>query len=305
MSLFAQNTEASPQLYRASLRSTLKMEGIGLHSGKRVRLKMEPASPGTGIVFHNQSKSKGKILLSPLNVVSTFNATSLSNGKWHLQTVEHLLAALYGAGITDLHIILDQPQERVEIPILDGSAYPWYEALTQTGIEHSQIELQPVIIHTPVWVVEGDKYLIALPQDHLSVHYSIDYEHPLLSKKSLYIEFDEGAKIAEEILPARTFGFFKEVEQMKSQGLIKGGSIDNALVLTEEGYMNKKLRFSDECLRHKVLDLLGDLYLLGAPLKAHLIAFKAGHTLDISLARKILECMQGDELACYRNRAEP
>ena len=300
MNLVAQKKKTSPNFSRASIRSALKMEGIGLHSGNKVRLKMEPAPPGKGIIFRNQSKARGELPLSPFAVVDTRNAVSLSNGQWSVQTIEHLLAALYGAGITDLYIILDQAQSQAEIPILDGSAYPWYEAIMQTGIELSQTELRPITLHTAVWVVEGDKYLIALPQEHLSVHYSIDYKHPLLHRQSLCMDLDEGTKIAREILPARTFGFLQDVKYMKSQGLIKGGSTDNSIVLTEEGYINENLRFPDECLRHKILDLLGDMYLLGRPLEAHLIAFKAGHALDVALTRKILEHIEGDELGQYR-----
>ena len=290
--------ESSTNRRRVSIASSLKMEGIGLHSGEKTRLRMEPAPFGTGIVFRSQNKEKGDIPLSPFAVVDTLNAVSLSNGRWSAQTIEHFLAALRAAEITDLYVILEEAglDGRIELPILDGSACLWYEAIMETGLEHSDEELLPLRLHTAVWVVEGDKYLIALPQEYLSVHYSIDYKHPLLEKQSLCIDLEEGSKIAKEILPARTFGFLEDVENMKAQGLIRGGALDNALVLTKEGYANESLRFSDECLRHKILDLLGDMYLLGRPLQAHLIASKAGHALDVTLAQKILGHVEGDEL---------
>ncbi len=282
--------------FRASLSAKTSLKGIGIHSGAKAKLCFHPAPPGEGIIFRHRNKKLGSIALTPDYVHDTRNAVSLSNGQWSLQTVEHLAAALYAAGISDLIIEVDQN----EIPIMDGSAYPFYEAFCATGLTHSAVEWESLSLHTAVWIVEGDKYLIALPQDHLSLTYTISYDHPLLQRQSMYLDIIDQEKLAKEILPARTFGLLRDVQALQAQGLIKGANSENALVLDEHGYRNHDLRYPNECLRHKILDLLGDLFLLGRPLKAHLIASKAGHTLDIALTRKILQHIEKDELYSYK-----
>lgn len=287
---------------RASISKPVSIQGIGVHSGKKVRLKIQPANIGTGVRFRRQKHHRYEdIILSPDAVVATTNAVSISNGKWHVQTVEHLLAAFYAIGISDAIIELDSS----EIPIMDGSAEPFYKAITKAGVKHSNVPWPSLRLHAPVWVVDGDRYLIALPQDeekqrYLSVTYNISYNHPLLYQQSMCIDIHR-EQLAKLILPARTFAMLSDVEALKEKNLALGGSLDNAIVLNDKGYINKSLRYPDECIRHKILDLIGDLYLLGQPLEAHIIASKAGHALDVALVNKITKTMQSNELSNYHN----
>jgi UDP-3-O-[3-hydroxymyristoyl] N-acetylglucosamine deacetylase len=278
--------------FRRTISREARLSGIGLHSGETVNLWLAPAPAGTGLVFRSTTPDQGDIAVSPFNVIDTVNAVTLGNRRWKVQTVEHLLAALAALSITDLYMTLDS----FEAPILDGSSAGFYEALTGAGVVDLDERLEPIRLQTAAWVVDGDKYLVALPHDGLRVTYSIDFNHPLLRAKTIQIDLD-GDALAREILPARTFGFLRDVEAMRARGLIKGASIDNAVVLTEDGYLNDSLRFEEECVRHKILDLIGDLYLLGRPLHAHLIASRAGHTLDAALARKIYTQAAMDELS--------
>ena len=283
---------AKQKYFRKTIRSEVKLEGIGVHSGKKSTLTMEPLSYGEGIIFRRKKKALDTITLSPFHISNTLNAVTLSNNLWSVQTVEHILAALHCLGITDLAIELEQE----EVPIMDGSSLSFYEAIERVGIEQGKEELSPITLDTAIWAVEGDKYIIAFPQDYLSIQYGIDYGHPLLQRASFSIDIRDTHLIASEILPARTFGFLKDVKSMQEKGLIKGASLENSVVLTEDKYMNESLRFSNECIRHKVLDLLGDLYLLGRPLHAHIIAWKAGHGLDVDFVKKIAHSCHWEKL---------
>ena len=271
----------------ATIRNDVVIEGIGIHSGSSAVLTIHPESSGTGLFFFRKKNKDDIIKVHPENVKNTFQAVTLSNGSYHVQTIEHLLAALAVAGITDASIELSGD----EIPIMDGSAQPYYEAVQSAGLIYFPEEVIPIKLSSPVWVVEGDKYLVALPDDEASISYSIDYDHPLLRNQTFQVLLktdDLGA----EILPARTFGFIRDLDEMKSKGLIKGASLENAVGLTEDGYLNPSLRFENECIRHKILDLIGDLYLLNRPLKARILASRAGHKLDVALALKISQMIE-------------
>ncbi len=271
--------------YHTTVKNPVEFSGVGIHSGDTVTMKVEPARQGTGVVFRNADVGKGEIKVSPYNVVNTLNAVTLSNGKWKIQTVEHFLASLFALKITDLYVELDYE----EIPIMDGSSMPFYRGLYETGLRVYDEEIAVIQLRQPLSIIEKDKYLIALPSEHLSVQYRIDFPHKLLSNKMIRMDLNTEEVLVKEILPARTFGFIEEVEAMKSKGLIRGASLENAVVLSKEGYLNESLRFEDECVRHKILDLIGDLYLLGRPLRAQILASKAGHALDVKLACMILE----------------
>ena len=290
--------EAERQIGRrnqATLSSDTTIRGLGLHSGNPVTLKAFPAAPGTGLVFRAGHGQVGDIPVSPFHVVDTAHAVTLGNADRKVATVEHLLCALAVAGVTDAIFELDGP----EIPILDGSAQPFYEALTAAGITESTIPVEPIVIKSPIWVVQKDKYIIALPYDGFRVTYGIAFAHPELRGQSFSMDLDSET-CRTDLLSARTFGFYKEVEHMRARGLARGASLENAVVLTEDGYLNDSLRYQDECIRHKVLDLIGDLYLLGRPLQAHVIASRAGHALDVALDRNILQALTQDELAARR-----
>jgi len=275
--------------FRATIKEQVCIKGVGLHTGLETNLYLSPAKENTGIVLRNYH-TKEEIQVNPFNVKSTVNAVTLSNGSWDVYTVEHLLCALATAGVTDVIVELD----RNEIPILDGSSIEFYQAIQQAQVIESATPLEPIKILNPVWVVSQDKYIIAVPAEEFKVTYTIHYEHPDLRGRSLYISLNSEI-LAKEILSARTFGFLKDVEYLRSKGLIKGASLDNAVVLTDDGYVNN-LRYPDECIRHKVLDLVGDLYLLNRPIIGHIIAFRTGHSMDVALAKNILNHLQQNEL---------
>lgn len=277
--------------YRATIRQKAVIRGKGVHSGETSTLTVEPAPIGTGLVFRPDRADKGSIPVSPFYVTETANAVTLANEHWEVQTVEHLLAACAVLGLTDAYFGISA----TEIPIMDGSAEPFYEAIRAAGIEESSIPVQPLVLRSPVWVVDRDRYVVALPSSVFETTYSIHYDHPLLSGQSVHLQLNNSV-FTEEIIRARTFGFLKDVEALRARGLARGASQENAVVLTDSGYEND-LRYSNECVRHKVLDLVGDLYLMNRPLVAHVIAHKAGHALDVSLAKKILTGAAMDELA--------
>ncbi|MCB1174049.1 MAG: UDP-3-O-[3-hydroxymyristoyl] N-acetylglucosamine deacetylase [Leptospiraceae bacterium] len=282
---------------RRTLKREVHMKGIGLHSGERVCLNLIPAAAGHGLKIRSAKNdaSRGSLIdVSPRSVTTTENAVTLTNGVWQIQTVEHILAALATHQITDLIIEVDSE----EMPVMDGSGQPFALAIVDAGIHEYAASIEPIRINMPVWVVQGEKYLVALPHNGLRVTYTIDFPHPKLQGQSLSIDLDPET-LHKDILPARTFGFLDDVEAMKSRGLIKGASTDNALVLTKRGFYNRP-RVDGECIRHKVLDLIGDLYLLGRPLEGHFIAHKAGHALDVALGNNILDQFQSDELAVRR-----
>ena len=276
--------------FRATIKDQINIKGVGLHTGLETNLYLTPAKEHTGIVLRNYH-TKEEIQVNPFNVKSTVNAVTLSNGSWDVYTVEHLLCALATAGVTDIMIELD----RNEIPILDGSSIEFYQAIKEAKVIESNIPIEPIKILNPVWVVSQDKYIIAVPSDEFKVTYTIHYEHPDLRGRSLYISLNSEI-VEKEILSARTFGFLKDVEYLRAKGLIKGASFDNAVVLTDDGYVNTDLRYPDECIRHKVLDLIGDLYLLNRPIIGHIIAFRTGHTMDVALAKNILNHINQNEL---------
>ncbi|WCL50944.1 UDP-3-O-acyl-N-acetylglucosamine deacetylase [Leptospira sp. GIMC2001] len=283
-------------LFRKTVKETIRLKGIGLHSGKTVRLNIHPAESGHGLKFNHSQPTHSTIIPVHVDyVIDTGNAVTLGKDQVKIQTIEHLMAALHTLGITDALIDIDS----TEVPIMDGSSLPFLEAIQSTGWIESKTILEPIQITNPIWVVEGDKYLVLLPSDELKVTYSIDFNHPLLRGQSFTTNLDQKT-VLEDILPARTFGFLKDVEQLQSKGLALGGSLDNAVVLTEDGYLNDSLRYENECVRHKVLDLIGDLAVLGRPFTGHLIASKAGHGLDISLARCILEQEKANEMKNFR-----
>lgn len=282
--------------FRATVAEALSISGKGLHSGETVTLKMFPAAAGTGLVFLPVKGNTGKIPVSPFYVTDTRQAVTIGNRDWEIRTVEHLLAALAAAGVTDAYLEVDAP----EIPIMDGSSQPFYDALMATGVQQLDEVLEPIRLTTPIWVVDGDRYLVALPHENTRVTYSIDFDHPALRGQTLVIDLDR-EKFVSEISSARTFGFYRDLEAMQAKGLARGASAENAVVLTDDGFMNER-RYENECVRHKVLDLIGDLYLIGRPIQAHIIAHRAGHTLDVALAKQILTRAAMDELASRKTR---
>ncbi|HNQ85897.1 MAG TPA: UDP-3-O-acyl-N-acetylglucosamine deacetylase [Deltaproteobacteria bacterium] len=266
---------------RRTIREEVMIEGTGIHSGSTVTVHLRPASGG--IVF---IRAGLRIPACPVNVIDTRLNTTIGSGSVRISTIEHLMAALYGAGITDCDIEVSGD----EIPAMDGSALPFVRLLRDTGTACLGLVRTPIDITGAIRVEDGISWIEAVPGD-FSLSYEIDFPDAAIGK--LCYTF-AGTDFPGEIAPARTFGRMQDVETMRSAGLALGGGLHNAVVVDGERVLNPEgLRFPDEFVRHKVLDLLGDLWTLQAPLNAGIRAYRANHTLHIRLARFIFERMQG------------
>ncbi len=268
--------------YRRTLRREVGCTGIGLHSGKPVRLSLRPAPAEHGIRFL-RSDVGVEIPATLEYLASQDHATTLSRDGVSIGTVEHLLSALLGLGMDDVLVEVDGP----EIPVLDGSAAPFVILLHEAGLKPLAMSRQYLKVLKTVEVVRGGKRARLSPADHFAVTYTIGFDHHLLRHQALSVRVSPRT-YCEGIAPARTFGFLRDVETLRRSGLALGGSLENAVVIGETGVLNNKLRFEDEFVRHKVLDAIGDLALLGAPLIGHFEAQKAGHALHAAVAQKLL-----------------
>jgi len=278
---------------RQTLAEPVSIEGIGLHTGKAVRMRLLPAEPRSGIVFVRTDGAGAEIPAVLRYSGPSFYATSLCRDGVTIHTIEHLMAALYALLIDDLRIELDGP----EVPILDGSAKPFVDALLRSGRVETDVPREYMTLVRPVVVSQEQKRIAAYPSREYRVTYGIEFEHPLLGFQELSASLWTGSAFAEKLAPARTFTFENEVEKLRSSGLALGGSLENAVVIGADGLLNPGLRFPDEFVRHKMLDLTGDLSLLGHPLRAHIVAYRAGHDLHAQLARRIWEARQAWYLA--------
>jgi UDP-3-O-[3-hydroxymyristoyl] N-acetylglucosamine deacetylase len=268
--------------YRRTLKRGVGCTGIGLHSGRPVRLDLKPAPAEHGIVFR-RTDARVDIRATVGNLGRLDHATTLTADGVSVETVEHVLSALHALGVDDALVEVDGP----EIPVMDGSAAPFVILIHEAGLRPHKASRHYLKVLRPVEVVRGGKWARLSPHDHLRVSYTIGFDHPLLRHQSA--SFRVTADIyAEAIAPARTFGFLREVEMLRKSGLARGGSLDNAIVIGETGVLNQKLRFEDEFVRHKILDAIGDLALLGHPVVGHLEAHKAGHAVHAALAEKLL-----------------
>jgi UDP-3-O-[3-hydroxymyristoyl] N-acetylglucosamine deacetylase len=269
--------------HRQTLASDIAVDGIGLHSGRPVRMRLVPAEAETGIVFARTDVGGISIPARLDHAGPSFYATVIRNGDHTVSTIEHLMAALYALQVDDLRIELDGP----EVPILDGSSRPFVDRILEAGRAELPVPRQYMTLVRPIVVSKDDKRIAAYPCHEYRVTYAIEFDHPLLGYQELSASLWGDSAFAEKLAPARTFTFENEVENLRRNGLALGGSLDNAVVLGEEAPLNGELRFPDEFVRHKMLDLTGDLSLLGRPLCAHIVAFKAGHDLHARLARRI------------------
>lgn len=267
-------------MYKKTIKKIINFSGVGIHSGKKVNVVLYPASSGSGIFFKIKNE---KIKLSVNNIVSTSRSITIGNNKAKVNTIEHLISVVYMMEITDLIIEVDNE----EVPILDGSGLDFYKLLKKAGFKKYKEQIDRLIIMKPTIIKKNDRFLGVFPSDNFSITYIIDFDHPDLKNRRIHFENITPKLFFKQIAPARTFGFMEEVKSLRSKGLAKGGSFENAVVLSKTGYLTKKLRFKDECLRHKVLDLIGAIALLRKPVKGHFIAYKSGHTLDIELIKKI------------------
>jgi len=246
-------------------------------------MRILPAPPGTGIVFHRTDLDGFDIQASGRNVARVSYATSLMRKGVLISTTEHLLSAFMGLGIDNTIVELDN----LELPILDGSALPFVELIQKAGIRKQRRPRKYLKILREVEMREGNKFIAVHPADTYSVSYSINFPHPLIGKETFQVELSNGNYLR-KIAPARTFGSREDEKAMRNMGLIRGASRDNCIVLTRDGIENGPLRFPDEFVRHKVLDLVGDLALLGKPILGRIVADRAGHAMHTALVSRIL-----------------
>ena len=271
--------------HQRTLEQPVTTRGVGLHSGAQVTLTLRPAPAGHGIVFHRLDlPGSPPIPATAAHVVESALATTLGKGEARVGTVEHVLAALSGLGIDNVRIEVDG----AEVPILDGSSGPFLYLVRSAGIRILEEPKSFVVIRRPVVLREGDREASLSPCDRLRVDCAIDFHHPLVPGQALSIDFSSSS-FTREIARARTFGFLKDVEQMKSAGLARGGSLENAIVVDEFSILNPEgLRYPDEFVRHKTLDALGDLALFGHPVIGHLRVKKSGHALHHRLVSRVM-----------------
>ena len=268
-----------------TLRRAVSCSGIGLHSGNKVTLSLKPAPVDFGIRFQRSDLGGLEIPATVTHLGGIQLATGLTREAVSVETVEHLLAALTALGIDNVIVELNTP----EVPIMDGSAAPFvYLILNEAGVKRQPAAKKFLKVLRPISLSQGDKRIALYPSDHFKVTYSISFDHPLIRHQSRTMKITDETFV-EEIAPARTFGFLKEVEMLRQRGLALGGSLDNAIVLGETGVLNNALRFEDEFVRHKILDVIGDLSLVGFPVIGHLVAHRGGHALHTAFAARILE----------------
>src|SRR5262245_43065100 len=254
-------------MYEQTLAGRIEFTGIGLHTGENATVRILPAPAGKGIIFRRVDLDNFELRADVGTVARVAYATTLmSRGVW-ISTVEHLLSALYGIGIDNAYVELDN----FEVPILDGSALPYTEAIAQVGVAQQKAPRQYIRITREFVLKDGEKTLGIYPSEKFSIQYDINFPHPLIGKQSLQVEFT-GTNYADLIAPARTFGFYHDVEKLQAHGLIRGGSLENAIVLTETGMLNgTSLRFPDEFVRHKMLDMLCVFVIIGNPVFCRLV----------------------------------
>lgn len=247
-------------------------------------MKLKPASPGSGVRFRRMDlRDRPVVPAHHSHIVDTFLATTIGHNGVVVSTVEHLMAALVGFGVDNVMVELDGP----EVPILDGSAAPFIEVLREAGLKEQNAPRKCLTLAKPVQVRDGDAYIKASPSRHFHVRYTIDFPHPMVGRQELSWSFDESA-FAQDIAKARTFGFLKDVQKLQSLGLAQGGSLANAIVFDDRGMLNKDgFRYEDECVRHKVLDFIGDLALAGVPVRGSFEVRKAGHALHNSFLKQL------------------
>lgn len=265
----------APLFQQTTLGGSVRVSGAGIHTGAQAQVTIHPADPHTGILFHAGGAS---FPASAACVVSARRCTSLGTDGVRVDTVEHLLSALRGLRVDNARIEVEGP----ELPILDGSALPWVEAIQSVGIAPQKAQGRPLTLTRTVALREGDSWLVATPSDRFTLTCVTHFDHPLLGTQADTFE-DDPARYAAGIAPARTFGFFAEVQALLEAGLARGGTLENALIIYEDRF-SLPLRVPDECLRHKALDLWGDLSLAGSRLCAAVTAIRPGHRANVAFA---------------------
>jgi UDP-3-O-[3-hydroxymyristoyl] N-acetylglucosamine deacetylase len=269
--------------YQLTIQRPVETSGVGLHTAVRSSIRLVPAPSDTGIVFRRVDLDNFEIEAHVRNVARVSYATSLMRQGVLLSTTEHLLAALYSCGVDNVYVEIDA----LELPILDGSSKPFIELLAQAGTRKLRRQRRYIRVIKPLEFSDGDRRIGIYPADEFRVHCFVDYDHPAVGPQEVEMTVDRES-FSRELAPARTFGFMKDFSGLQAMGLIRGGSIENAIVLDQDSILNGPLRFPDEFGRHKALDLIGDLALVGRPLKARIVAHKAGHALHTQLVTRLL-----------------
>ena len=290
-------------LKQRTLKSVVKATGVGLHSGVKVGIVLRPAQPNTGVVFRRVDlQPPVDLKADPFGVGDTRLASCLEQDGVKVATVEHLMSALAGLGIDNIYVDVDA----AELPILDGSAAPFVFLLQSAGIEEQKAAKKFLRVKKPVEVREGDKWARLVPYDGFSLEFSILFSHPAVNGTASRASIDfADQSYLREVSRARTFGFMQDVESMRDQGLALGGSLENAIVMDEYRILNSDgLRYTDEFVKHKILDAIGDLYLAGHPLLAAFSAYKSGHALNNRLLRGLLADAEAWELVSFESPAE-
>ena len=285
-------------LKQRTLKSLIRATGVGLHTGEKVAICLRPAQPDTGIVFRRVDLAQPVDLRADARLVTDTRLCSLiEDAGAKVATIEHLMSAFSGLGIDNAYVDLNGP----EVPIMDGSAAPFVYLIQSAGIEEQSVAKKFLRIRQPVRVDQGDKWASLDPHPGFRLSFSIDFSHPVFERsvQSATVDFAE-TSYAREVARARTFGFMQDVENLRSNGLALGGSLENAIVMDEFRVLNSEgLRYEDEFVRHKVLDAIGDLYLIGHPIIGAFAAHKSGHGLNNLLVRKVLATPEAWELVSF------
>lgn len=267
---------------KGTIKKEVLFSGIGVHSGKQVELWLKPSSSGE-IIFRRIDLDNSEFHLDPKKIEAK-NCSMLVAKKGRIQTLEHFMAVLFMLGVDSLIIELNEE----EIPIVDGSAFPFVEAILKAGIKPLQEKKKSIKILKPFIIQEEDALISVVPDSDFRITYLIEYDHPAIESQELSLSINK-ENFIKQIAPARTFGFLKDVPALRAQGLTLGGSLENAIVLDEKNIINGPLRFPDEFVRHKILDFIGDLFLLNSSIIGHFKAHKAGHSLHLKAVHFILD----------------
>lgn len=288
-------------LLQRTLKKSISCTGIGLHSGDKIKLTLSPAPEDTGIVFYRTDlKSAPGIKASLENVVHTRLATTLGSDGVAVATIEHLMAALSGMGVDNARVELSG----AEVPVMDGSSAPFVYLLKTVGVETQSKYKKFCVIRKPLTVREDDKFVSVAPANELTIDYGISFDHPLIRNQELTFSFSDAA-FDRELSRARTFGFLHEVEYMKKNGFGRGGSLDNAVVIDRFRILNQDgLRYKDEFIRHKILDFVGDISLMGCPIIGKFTAYKSGHTLNHTLMTELVKTTDAWEYVEFSHPVE-
>lgn len=289
-------------IQQRTIKNTIRASGVGLHTGTKVSIVLRPAAPNTGVVFRRVDLAEPVDIVVDANQVGdTRLCSTLDNGRATVATVEHLMSALAGLGIDNVYVDVDGP----EVPIMDGSASSFVFLLQSAGFAEQGVAKRFIRIKKLVEVVEGDKRVRFEPYDGFKIEFTIDFKHPVFEKSGQTISLDFAqTSYIKEVSRARTFGFMQEVEWLRANGLALGGSLDNAIVMDEFRVLNSDgLRYEDEFVKHKVLDAIGDLYIIGHPIIGAFYAHKSGHALNNKLLRTLLQDQSAWEYVSFEDEA--